>query len=148
MHRRRIGRKRRQRSTSWGMELIQFHAALAISRQDDLQKRMNRITYTWRMDDLEKWMIIWFTPHQTDPSKMDVLPKTGLPNIIAAKWLERHSSTSPKQQRRSLPSLLFDSSSKVLCQVRDDPDAGDAGRSPLGPLRRGDPPSHLYTLGK
>jgi hypothetical protein len=33
-------------------------------------------------------------------------------------------------------------------QVGDDPDAGDAGRPPLGPLRRGDPPPPPVTLGQ
>ena len=37
---------------------------------------------------------------------MDVLPKTFVQIILAAKWLVRHSSMSPSQQRRPLPSLL------------------------------------------
>ena len=37
---------------------------------------------------------------------MDVLPKTFVQLILAAKWLVRHSSTSPKQQWRPLHSLL------------------------------------------
>ena len=40
------------------------------------------------------------------PTKMDVLQKTFVQNILAAKWLVRHSSTSPKQQRWPLTSLL------------------------------------------
>ena len=50
---------------------------------------------------LKKWMIIWFTPYQND-----ILPKTFDQIILAAKWLVRHSSMSPKHQRRPLPSLL------------------------------------------
>ena len=50
------------------------------------------------MDASEKGMIIRFTPHQTTPP-------------TPAKWLVRHSSTPPKQQLRSLPSLSSDSSS-------------------------------------
>ncbi len=34
------------------------------------------------------------------------------------------------------------------CQVGDDPDAGDAGRPPLGPLRRGDPPPPPASLSQ
>ena len=34
------------------------------------------------------------------PTKMDVLPKTMVKIIFAAKWLVRHSSTSPNQQQR------------------------------------------------
>ena len=46
-HRRRINTKRRQRPLSaWGMELIQFLAALSILHQDDMKKRMNRIMAT------------------------------------------------------------------------------------------------------
>ena len=40
------------------------------------------------------------------PTKMNVLPKTFVQIILAAKWLARHSSTSPNQQRRHLPYLL------------------------------------------
>ena len=40
------------------------------------------------------------------PTKMDVLPKTLVQIILAAKWLVQHSSMSPKQNRRPLPSLL------------------------------------------
>ena len=40
------------------------------------------------------------------PTKMDVLPKTFVQIILAANWLVRHSSPSPKQQGRPLPSLL------------------------------------------
>ena len=57
------------------------------------------------MEALEKWMIIRFTPNH-DPTKMNVLPKTLVQIILAAKFLVRHSSTSPNQQRRPLPSLL------------------------------------------
>ena len=39
-------------------------------------------------------------------TKMDDLPKTFVKIILAAKWLVRHSSTSLRQQRRPLPSLL------------------------------------------
>ena len=45
--------------------------------------------------------------HTKQPqNKMDVLPKTCLQIILAAKGLVRHSNSSPKQQRRPLPSLL------------------------------------------
>ena len=40
------------------------------------------------------------------PSQNGCSSKTFLQIIIAAKWLVWHSSTSPKQQRRPLPSLL------------------------------------------
>ena len=40
------------------------------------------------------------------PLKMDVLPKTFLHIILAAKSQVRHSITSPKQLLRPLPSLL------------------------------------------
>ena len=49
------------------------------------------------------------------PPKIDVLPKiTFIQIILAAKWLVWHSSTSPKQQRRPLPSLLSVSSAMIL----------------------------------
>ena len=54
---------------------------------------------TWRMDALKK--------QQTLPNyKMDVLPKTSLQTILAAKWFLRYSSTYPNQQR-PLPSHLY-----------------------------------------
>ena len=49
--------------------------------------------------------LVHTTPNH-HPPKIDVLPKTFLKIILAAKWLVRHSSASPKQQRRPLPSLL------------------------------------------
>ena len=48
------------------------------------------------MDALEKWMIIQFTPHQTNTlPKWIFFNKTFLKIILAAKWIERHSSPSP-----------------------------------------------------
>ena len=90
-----------------GRNLIHFCFALAILHQDDFKKRMNRITATWRnecferMDDQQA-----HTTLNHHPPKMDVLQKTFLQIILAAKWLVRHSRTSPKHQRRPLPSLL------------------------------------------
>ena len=73
---------------------------------------MNRRTDAWqngcfrKMDD----HLVHTTPNH-HPPKMDVLPKTFLQIILASKWLVWHSSTSPKQQWRPLPSLLSVSSS-------------------------------------
>ena len=67
----------------------------------------NRIQASWQhgcfenMDDLPVHTI---PSHHT--TKMDGLPKTFVQIILAAKWLGRHSSTSHKQQRRPMPSLL------------------------------------------
>ena len=69
-----------------------------------LKKRMNS-----GMDALKKWMIILFTLYQTA-----TLYQNGCSaeNICSShpccycKWLVWHSSTSPNQQRRPLPSLL------------------------------------------
>ena len=79
---------------------------------------MNRRTDAWqngrftKMDDN-----LVHTPPKHQPPKMDVLPNKILQIILAAKWLVQHSSTSPKQQRRPLYSLLSDSSSMVEWQV-------------------------------
>ena len=54
--------------------------------------------------------LIQTTPFHHHPEKND-LSKTLVQIIIAAKWLVRHSITSPKQKRRPLPSLLSVSSS-------------------------------------
>ena len=54
----------------------------------------------------------WFPNHH--PSKMDVLPKTFFQIIFAAKSAMQHSSTSPNQQQRPLPFLLWDSYSMVV----------------------------------
>ena len=64
------------------------------------------------MDASEKLMIIWFTPHQiTTLTKRMFLQKPFFKSsLLLHKWLVRHSSPSPKQQRRPLPSLMSDSS--------------------------------------
>ena len=82
-------------TAAWGTELIQFLAAVAIFQPDDLFKRMNRITTTWRNGCYEKMVdhLVHTTPSH-HPTKMDVLPKSFLQIILAAKWLVRHSSTS------------------------------------------------------
>ena len=82
------------------MELIQFLAALASFHQDDLKKRMNRImAVEWsgvewngclgKMKDHPVHTIP--NPHLT---KMDVLQKTCVQIILAAKYLVQHSRTS------------------------------------------------------
>ena len=48
----------------WGTELFKLLAALAILHQDDLKKRINRITATRRNVFFEKWLIILFTLRQ------------------------------------------------------------------------------------
>ena len=74
------------------------------------------------MDALKKWMFIRFTPYVPNhhPFKMDIIPKTFVHIILAAKWLVRHSCTSPKHQRRPLPSLLLYPSS-MAGGLRDQP---------------------------
>ena len=74
------------------------------------------------MDALKKWMFIRFTPYVPNhhPFKMDILPKTFVHIFLAAKWLVRHSCTSPKHQRRPLPSLLLYPSS-MAGGLRDQP---------------------------
>ena len=69
---------------------------------------MNRRTDAWRNGWFRKVddHLVCTTPNQ-HPPKIDVLPKTFLPIILASKWQARHSSTSLKQQRRPLPSLLY-----------------------------------------
>ena len=47
------------------------------------------------------------TPPNHHRLKMDVLQKTFLQIILAAKWWVRHSSTSPNPQPRPLPYLLY-----------------------------------------
>ena len=72
---------------------------------------MNRRTDAWQNGRFIKMFDHPFhtTPNH-HPPKMDVLQKTFLQIILAAKWLVRHSSTSPNQQRRPLPYLLSVSS--------------------------------------
>ena len=49
-HRRRIKTEEKAKVVAgvWGTKFIKFLAALAIFHQDDLKKRVNRITATWR----------------------------------------------------------------------------------------------------
>ena len=79
----------------------------------------------WKMDDHPVPIII---------IKMDVLPKTFVQVILAAKWLVRHSSMSPKQQRRPLPSwrpCYFQVELKLLALYQE---AGRAGTRPPRPI--------------
>ena len=59
----------------WGTELIQFLATLAILHQDDLQKRLNRITATWQNGCFEK-MDVPPVHITANPPKEFVLTKT------------------------------------------------------------------------
>ena len=70
---------------------------IAIFHQDELKKRINRITATWQNGCFEKMddHPVHTTPNH-HPTKMDVLPKPFFQIILTAKWLVRHSSTSPK----------------------------------------------------
>ena len=83
----------------WGTELIKFFAALAIFQTDELKKRMNIITATWRNGCFGK---IDDHPGHTIPNrhlnKMDVFPKLLFKSSLL--MLMRHSNTSPNQQRR------------------------------------------------
>ena len=64
---------------------------------------------------MEKWMINWLTPHQTNTLPKWIFSQTFfLQLILAAKCLVRHSNTSPNKQGRPLPSLLSDSYSFYL----------------------------------
>ena len=67
-----------------------------------------RITATWRNGCFEKMAVhsVHTIPNHR-PTKMDVLPKTFVQIILAAKWFARHSRMSRNQQRRPLPSLLY-----------------------------------------
>ena len=106
--------KRRQRSSllfggqNWFNSLLHYRfRARMIWRNGLIEKEKWTLG---RLDASEQWDDL---PVHTTPkhhhSKMDVLPKTFLQIILAAKWLVGHSSTSPKQQRRPLPSLLYNS---------------------------------------
>ena len=77
--------------------MIEILAALAISHHDDLKKRMNRITATWRNGCFGKMdnHLVHTIPNYYS-KKMDILPKTLAQIILAAKWLVRHSSMSPQ----------------------------------------------------
>ena len=86
VHRRRIKIEDKTKviGAIWGTELIQFLAALAIFHQDDLKKRMNRITANGGMDALIDDHPLHTKPNH-HPTKMDVLPKTFVQIILSAK---------------------------------------------------------------
>ena len=68
-----------------------------------------------KMDDYCIMYMVHTTQRQNHHSpKMDVLPKTFLQVILAAKWQVRHSRMSPRQQRRPLHYLLSVSSSMLI----------------------------------
>ena len=100
--------KTEEKAAVWGKKFIQILAALvAIFHQDDLRKKMNRITATWRNGKVDNHPVYNIPNHH--PTKMDVFPRTLAQIIFAAKWLVQHSSRvhmSPNQQQRPLPSLL------------------------------------------
>ena len=78
---------------------------------------MNRITATWRSGCFEKMADYHTKPPSWHPPKMDVLQKTFLQIILAAKWLAQHSIPFPNQKRRSLPSLLYLSFYALYCRM-------------------------------
>ena len=63
-HRRRINTEDKAKVVAavWGTEVTKFLATLAICHQDDLKKRINRITATWRSVCFEK-----MANHHTKP---------------------------------------------------------------------------------
>ena len=96
-HRIRIRQKAMVVAAGWGTELFPFHAAGAIQHEDDLKKRMNRKTDTWRngcfgkMDDHPV-----YTTSNHHPPKMDVISKTFFKSSLLLNDLcGMHSSTSP-----------------------------------------------------
>ena len=89
-HRRRIRQKRRQRSSLLvgGRNCFKFNNALELLHQDDLKKRMNKRKDTWRngcFGKMDAHPVHTIPNHQA--TKMNVLPKTFLQIILAAKWL-------------------------------------------------------------
>ena len=73
------------------------------------KSRMKRITATWRNGCFQN--MVHTTPNCTTLPKWMFFQEAFLQIILTVKWIVRHSSMSPKQQRRPLPSLLSDSSS-------------------------------------
>ena len=69
----------------WRTEWFQFLAALAILHQEDLKKRMNIITATWRNGCIEKMddLPLHTTPNH-HPPKVVALPKPFLQFNLAA----------------------------------------------------------------
>ena len=63
---------------------------------------------TWRNKCFEQMddQLVHTTPNHHLP-KVAVLPKTFLQINLTAKWLVRHSSTSPNQQQWPMPSFLY-----------------------------------------
>ena len=103
-HRRRINTEEKAKvvAAAWWTELIQLLAVLAILHQADLKKRISRII--GGMDAFKKWMIIWFTPHQTTTLQKWMIWQI----ILAANCLVRNlSTTTPNQQQQPLPFLLY-----------------------------------------
>ena len=93
----------------WGTRFIQFHAALLAPGWFEEKDEQKNRTDDWQNGCFRKidGHLVYTTPNH-HPSKIDVLPKTFLQIIHAAKWLRRHgrTRTSPKQPRRLLPSIL------------------------------------------
>ena len=90
---------------------------VAAAWETEWKKRMNIITATWWNGRFEKMdYLVHATPNH-HPSKIDVLLKTFLQILLAAKWLVRHSSMFPNYQRRPLPSLLC-IINLILCRYR------------------------------
>ena len=59
--------------------------------------------------------LVYTTPNKPPP-KINVISKTVLQITLAAKWLVKLSITSPKQQRRPMPSLMSISSTVCIAQ--------------------------------
>ena len=83
-------------------------AALAIFHHDELKKRMNRITATWRNGCFGKNRWSSGSHHTKLPTHQNgISPKNFCSNHPCSYciWLVRHSSLSLNQQRRPLPLL-------------------------------------------
>ena len=108
-HTRRIRQKRRQRSSQLLNHCRTIYFPLgSFEEKDEQNDGYLRNGCFGKMDD--------HPVHTKPPPYQDGYSSKKVVHIIlAAKWLVRHSSTSPNQQRRHLPSLLSLSYAVLLC---------------------------------
>ena len=108
--------KQRSLLLFWETDLNQFLAALDIFHQDDMKKRMNRIKTCWRNGCFEKMddhLVHTISNHH--PTKMDVLPKSFVKNILAPKWLVRPQNISDNLSMFFLLSFFFFYMAVTVC---------------------------------
>ena len=133
-------------AAAWGTELIQFIATQAILHQENFKKGMNR---SWLLGEVDA-LLCKKDNHPVHTSETNTFPKWMFSQILffesslLLKWLVRHWSRSPNQQRRPLPSILYISLFHDASVLKIWPDYSTA--TPRAGASSGSSLTHRYSI--